>query len=175
MKITRNTPEQLILSDTPWLIGIMLAVFILVFAGAGLGMLSQGGDLVLPGLVFALVGGGMGALAFCLFVRRVQVILDRPGGSILIRRQSVFGYSRVEHRLADLSHAEVESTTSHGKGGTRTLYRPVLVLDGGMSAGRHPVVEAYTSGRGAERLSDAINAWLPAESPAKVDSGPHSA
>ncbi|MCB4457556.1 hypothetical protein [Leisingera sp. McT4-56] len=175
MKITRNTPEQLILSDTPWLIGIMLVLFILAFAGAGIGMLSQGGDLILPGLIFALVGGGMGALAFCLFVRRVQVILDRPGGSILIRRQSVFGYSRVEHRLADLSHAEVESTTSRSEGRTRTLFRPVLVLDGGMSAGRHPVVEAYTSGRGPQRLSDAINAWLPAAGPAKVDSRGHSA
>ncbi|KIC21782.1 MULTISPECIES: hypothetical protein [unclassified Leisingera] len=162
MKITRNTPEQLILSDTPWLIGIMLVFFILVFAGAGLGMLSQGGDLILPGLVFALVGGGMGALAFCLFVRRVQVILDRPGGSVVIRRQSVFGYSKVEHHLADLSHAEVESTTSRREGRTRTLHRPVLVLDGGMSAGRHPVVEAYTNGRGAQHLAEAINAWLPA-------------
>ncbi|WP_291729453.1 hypothetical protein [Leisingera sp. F5] len=175
MKITRNTPEQLILSDTPWLIGIMLVFFILVFAGAGLGMLSQGGDLLWPGLIFTFVGGGMGALAFCLFVRRVQVILDRPDGSIVIRRQSVFGYNEVAHRLADLSHAEVESTTSRSESRTRTLYRPVLILDGGMSAGRHPVTEAYTNGRGSQRLSDAINAWLSAESPAKVDSGPQSA
>ncbi|NSY39677.1 hypothetical protein [Leisingera sp. ANG59] len=162
MKITRNTPEQLILADTPWLIGIMLVFFILTFAATGLGMLSQGGDLIWPGLLCTLAGGGMGTLAFCLFVRRVQVILDRPGGSIVIRRQSVFGYSQVEHRLADLSHAEVESTTSRSEDGPRTLYRPVLVLDGGMSVGRHPVVEAYTSGRGPQRLSEAINAWLPA-------------
>ncbi|UWQ75023.1 hypothetical protein [Leisingera sp. M658] len=174
MKITRNTPEQLILADTPWLIGIMLVFFILSFAGAGLGMLSQGGDLIWPGLIFTLAGGGMGALAFCLFVRRVQVILDRSGGSIVIRRQSVFGYSQAEHRLADLSHAEVESTTSRSEGRTRTLYRPVLVLDGGMRAGRHPVVAAYTNGRGPQRLADAINAWLPA-APATVDSGGQSA
>ncbi len=175
MKITRNTPEQLILAGNPWFIGISLILFILVFAGAGLGAASTGGENLWFGLFFALAGGGMGFAAFCLFVRRVQVILDRPGGSVVIRRQSVFGYSQVEHRLADLSHAEVESTTSRREGRTRTLYRPVLVLDSGMSAGRHPVVEAYTNGGGPQRLSDAINAWLPAESPAKVDSGPQSA
>ncbi|WP_291736147.1 hypothetical protein [Leisingera sp. F5] len=174
MKITLNTPEQLILSDTPWLIGIMLAFFILVFTGAGVGMLSQGGDLVWPGLIFTLAGGGMGMLAFCLFVRRVQVILDRPGGSVVIRRQSVFGYSQMEHRLADLSHAEVESTTSRSERRTRTLSRPVLVLDGGMSAGRHPLVTAYTNGIGPQRLADAINTWLLA-APATVDSDGQSA
>jgi len=167
MKVARNTPEQLILADTPWLIGIMLVCFILAFAGAGLGMLSQGGSLVWPGLLSVLAGGGIGAAAFCVFVRRVQVIFDRRGGSIVIRHLSVFGYQEVEHRLADLSHAEVESMTSRRQGRTRTLYRPVLVLDAGLTPGRHPVVQAFTSGRGPQRLSDAINAWLPAEYPAK--------
>lgn len=171
MKITRSTPEQLILADTPWLIGIMLALFILVFTGAGLGMLSQCGDQFWPGLLFTLFGGGLGAAAFCAFVRRVQVILDRPGGSIVIRRQSVFGYSEVEHRLADLSHAELEATTSRSEGRTRTLYRPVLVLDSGMSAGRHPVVEAFTNTRGPQRLVDAVNAWLPASAPEMQQTG----
>lgn len=175
MKITRNTPEQLILADTPWFIGIALILFILAFVGAGLGAASTGGENLWFGLGFAALGGSMGFAAFCLFVRRVQVILDRPGGSIVIRRQSVFGYSQVEHRLADLSRAEVESTTSRSEGRTRTLYRAVLVLDSGMSAGRHPVVEAYTNGSGPQRLAEAINAWLPAAGPEKVDSAPHSA
>ncbi|UWQ62840.1 hypothetical protein K3723_00645 [Leisingera caerulea] len=175
MKITRNTPGQLILSDTPWFIGIALALFILAFAGAGLGAASTGGENLWFGIFFALMGGGMGFAAFCLFVRRVQVILDRSEGSLVIRRQSVFGYSRVEHRLADLSRAEVESTTSRSEGRSRTLYRPVLILDGGMSAGRHPVAEAYTSGRGPHQLAEAVNAWLPAAGPSKVDSGGQSA
>lgn len=175
MKITRNTPGQLILADTPWFIGIALTLFILAFVGAGLGAASTGGESLWFGLGFAAMGGGMGFAAFCLFVRRVQVILDRPGGRIVIRRQSVFGYSQVEHHLADLSHAEVESTTSRSQGRSRTLYRPVLVLDSGMSAGRHPVAEAYTNGRGPHRLAEAINAWLPAAGPAKVDSGGQSA
>ncbi|WP_319546445.1 hypothetical protein [Ruegeria conchae] len=162
MKVTRNTPNQLILSDTPWFIGISLVFFILIFVSLGIFLATEGGEAILFGLIFALGGGGLGFGAFCAFVRRVQVILDRDKNSITIRRQSVFGYDQVEHVLSNLSHAETESTTSRSDNGTSTLYRPVLILDEGMSAGRHPIVEAYSSGRGAHRLVDAVNDWLPA-------------
>lgn len=167
MKVTRNTPNQLILSDTPWFIGITLVFFILIFVSLGIFLATEGGEAILFGLIFALGGGGLGFGAFCAFVRRVQVILDRDKNSITIRRQSVFGYEQVEHVLSNLSHAETESTTSRSDNGTSTLYRPILILDEGMSAGRHPIVEAYSSGRGAHRLVDAVNDWLPAR---KVDS-----
>lgn len=172
MKVTRNSPNQLILSDTPWFIGITLVFFILAFVGAGLFMVSEGGEGILFGIFFALFGGGMGLGAFCAFVRRVQVILDRNKDKIMIRRQSVFGYDTVEHLLANLSHAEIESTASRSNKGTSTRYRPVLILDKGMSEGRHPIVEAFSNGRGAHRLVDAVNDWLPAR---KVDSASRSA
>ncbi len=169
MKVARNTPDQLILSNTPWLIGIMLVIFILCFVGAGLFLVSEGSWF---GLLFALFGGGMGFGAFCVFVRRVQVIFDRKSNSILIRRQSVFGYDTVEHVLSNLSHAEVETTTSSNDNGSTNVHRAVLVLDKGMSAGRHPIVEAFVSGHGSHRLVDAVNSWLPAR---EVDSASQSA
>ncbi len=172
MKVTRNTPDQLILSNTPWFIGISLIFFILAFVGAGLFMASEGGESILFGLFFAVFGGGMGIGAFCVFVRRVQVILDRRDKSLVIRRQSVFGYDTVEHELSSLSHAEVETTTSRRDTTTSKMHRPVLILDEGMSAGRHPIVEAYVSGSGAQRMVDAINVWLPAR---MVDSDSQSA
>ncbi|WP_170359972.1 hypothetical protein [Ruegeria arenilitoris] len=172
MKVTRNTPNQLILSDTPWFIGITLVLFILIFVGVGLFLMTEGGEAILFGLIFALGGGGLGFGAFCAFVRRVQVILDRDKDSIVIRRHSVFGYDAVEHMLSNLSHAEIETTISRSNKGSSTLYRPVLILDKGMSEGRHPIVEAYSSGRGAHRLVDAVNEWLPAR---KVDSASQSA
>ncbi|NVO57521.1 hypothetical protein HW561_17120 [Rhodobacteraceae bacterium B1Z28] len=167
MKVTRNTQNQLILADTPWFIGIMLVFFIMAFVGPGILLMSTGAENIWFGLIFALGGGGLGFGAFCVFVRRVQVILDRHKDRILIRRQSVFGYEAVEHVLSNLSHAELESTVSTSDGRRSTLYRPVLVLDEGMSAGRHPIAEAYSNGRGSHRLVDAINEWLPAR---KVDS-----
>ncbi len=162
MKVTRNSPTQLILSDTPWFIGISLMFFILAFVGAGLFMVTQGGEGIWFGIFFALFGGGMGVGAFCTFVRRVQVILDRDKDSIVIRRQSVFGYEAVEHKLSNLSHAETEQTVSRRDSSSSTLYRPVLILDEGMSAGQHPIVEAFSSGRGAREMADAVNEWLPA-------------
>ncbi len=172
MKVTRKTPDQLILSNTPWLIGIMLVVFILCFVGAGLFMATEGGEGIFFGIFFALVGGGLGFGAFCVFVRRVQVILDRRTNSIVIRRQSIFGYYTVKHDLSNLSYAEVETTTSSRKGTSSKMHRPVLILEKGMSAGRHPIVEAYVSGGGAQRMVDAVNVWLPAR---KVDSDTQSA
>ncbi|WP_170763968.1 hypothetical protein [Ruegeria lacuscaerulensis] len=172
MKVTRNTQNQLILAKTPWFIGIMLVFFILAFVGPGILLMSAGGENIWFGLIFALGGGGLGFGAFCVFVRRVQVVLDRNRDSILIRRQSIFGYDVVEHVLSNLSHAELESTTSTREGRTSTLYRPVLVLDEGMSAGRHPIVEAFSNGPGSDRLVDAVNDWLPAR---KVDSDSQSA
>ena len=164
MKVTRNTPQQLILSETPWFIGIMLILFILAFVGPGLLMVADG---VWPGIFFALAGGGMGLAALAVFVRRVQVILDRPSDSLTIRRQSLLAYDTVTHRLSELSGAVLEQTRSD-KG--RTLSRPTLIFDQGMSAGAHPIVEAYTSGKGPKRLVDAVNGWL-APDPADPETG----
>ncbi|MEO1109047.1 MAG: hypothetical protein AAFX90_14125 [Pseudomonadota bacterium] len=172
MKITRNTPDQLILSNSPWLIGIMLILFTLCFVGVGLFKVSEGREAVWAGILFALFGGGLGLGAFCVFVRRVQVILDRGSNSILIRRQSVFGYDIVEHELSDLSHAEVETATPPRNTTQSKMYRPVLILEKGMSAGRHPIAEAFVSGRGSQRMVDAVNGWLSART---VDSDSQSA
>ncbi len=154
MKITRNTPEQLIISYVPWLWGIMFILFTTTFLSVGLTMVMSGEML---GLVFALGGGGIGALAFVVFVRRVQVILHRPAGLLILRSRTVFGYSEVTHPLSDLDGAVLEETIG-SKGGT--LYRPTLVLGRGMSAGRHPILQAYTNSGGPKRAADAINTWL---------------
>lgn len=154
MQITRDTPNQLILAYTPWLIGLFLVVFILIFVGAGLAMF-MGGETT--GLFIALAGGGMGVIALFAFVRRIQVIFDRPSDSITLRRRSLLGYSETRHTLSNLSGAILE-TTSGDKG--RTLYRPALILDKGMSAGTHPIVKAYTNSSGPKRAVTAINTWL---------------
>lgn len=156
MKVTRNTPDQLIIADTPWLVGILMVVFILIFVGIGLFLIAEG---ILAGLLFAIIGGGLGFAAFAMFVRRVQLIFDRRSQTITQRIRSLFGYSEVQYKLADLSHAMLETTTS-SKGSV--LYRPTLVLDAGMSAGPLPIVEVYTNTSGPKRIADAINAWLAA-------------
>ena len=154
MHVTRNTPDQLIIADTPWLIGIMLIIFIVMFVGPGLLVVSDG---VWQGWIFVIAGSGMGFIAFGVFVRRVQIILDRPADTITIRRRSIFGFSTIVHTLSNLSEAKLEVTTG-SKG--RTLYRPTLVLSQGMSTGDHPIVQAYSNFGGSERIVDTINSWL---------------
>ncbi len=154
--MTRNTPNQLIIADVPWLIGAMLIAFILIFVGAGFAMLADGEWW---GILFGLFGGGMGAIAFVLFVRRVQIIFDRANDSIVVRRRSVFGYSQAKLKLSDLDRAILEhSTNSDGD----HVERPTLVFGGGPKAGHFPIVDAYTNTGGPKRLVNAVNDWLDA-------------
>ncbi|MEX0284298.1 MAG: hypothetical protein AB3N23_06775 [Paracoccaceae bacterium] len=165
MKVTRNTPDQLILSNNPWVLGVILIVFILVFVGVGLTVFLQGDWF---GLLFIIMGGGIGAATFCGLVRRVQVILNRPAGTITIQRRSVFGYTRDDHDLSRLQRADVESSTTRTDRGTSTVHRAVLVMGDGTDTTPVPIVKAYYGGPGAQELADAVNDWLPARS---LDSG----
>lgn len=162
MKVTRDTPDQLILANTPWLLGCALVLFTMAFVGPGLLIMYDG---VWQGAIFAIAGGGMGCIAFAAFVRRTQLILDRSNDSVTLRWRSVFGYKEVRHTLSNLARADLESTRG-SKGGT--LYRPVLILSEGMSAGRHPIVPSYTNGEGPRHMVDAVNGWL---ANTRLDSG----
>ena len=154
MHVSRNTRDQLIIVDTPWVIGVLLILFVLVFVGPGLLLVANG---LWQGWIFALAGGGMGVIALGVFVRRMQLILDRPSGTITIRRRSIFGFSEITHELSNLSKVKIETTT--GSNGRRH-FRPTLVLNQGMSAGDHPIVQAYTNSGSSQRVADAVNDWL---------------
>lgn len=154
MKVTTDTPDLLIVDDRPLFIGIMLTGFILVFVGVGVSIALTG---ELLGLLFALLGGGLGLGAFAVFVRRVQVIFHHPEGYVELRRRNLFGSSRVRHTLSEIARAEIEESHSSDNG---TTYRVVLVIDAGQSVGRHPVTLAYSSGSGHHRAAEAINLWL---------------
>lgn len=159
MKITRNTPDQLILANTPWLLGMAVIFFVLILVGPGLVIAFEG---IWQGWVFVLAGVGLGCIAFATFVRRTQLILDRPNDSIILRHRSVFGNKEVHHHLSELSKAALE-TTRGSKGGT--LYRPALILTKNMGANSYPIVPSYTNTSAPRRMVDAINSWLDSHSP----------
>lgn len=155
MKVSRNTPDQLVVDVAPWGIGVGLVLFILLFVGIGL--------LVLPvslpgGLVFILAGGGLGLAAFAIFVRRVQLILDRPAGTVTLRRRSLFGRDAETHPLAALAGAEVGDHARRDRE-TETLARTqrVELVFGGA---RVPLTQDYSSGGARARVARAINDWL---------------
>lgn len=154
MKITRDTKDILIVEDRPWLFGLMIIVFILVFVGVGLAMVSAG---ELWGLLFALAGGGLGGLGFVMFVRRVQVVFHGPEGWVEIRRKSVFATSRLRHLLSEIGHATIEE--SHG-GDSGPTYRVTLVIPKGQSKGRHPLTLTYSNVGDHHGVAARINGWL---------------
>ena len=157
MKIKRNTPDVFIAEAVPWFMAIALFFFIFAFVGPGIFLVFEGEWL---GLIFALGGGGLGFGAMCVFVERLQLILDTGSGHITLRRRTILSSTEDTLPLAALQKAEVESSYTNSDNGRRRIYRPTLVLDEGDGPKFYPITEVYSSGRGADRLVRAINAWI---------------
>jgi len=157
MKITRDTPEQLIIENNPIWLAVFLTLFSLIFIGIGLFMMREEFWF---GLLF--VGSGLivGTLFSVIFIRRTQFIFDRPGNLVEMRRKSLLGFTNRTWELQYLDRAIVQSSRSSE--GT-TTYRAALVFDGGMDAGTHPITIVYSSGSGADRAANAVNHWLAAD------------
>lgn len=152
MKVTRNSPEILIIGSTPWLLGLLLILFTLIFAAISLGMIFSGEWM---GLAF-LLGVVLGVGAFAAFVRRTQVVFHRPEGWLEIRSKTLFGMTVIRHSLSEVSQAIVESSHSDGT----TTYRVALVIPSGQSIGAHPLTPVYSNTSDHHGVAEAINHWL---------------
>lgn len=148
MKVTRQTHTQLIIEDRPWVLTFILCISFVGAVVATIGALSDGAVSI--SIVFGLLAGSI-ALITVFFVKRVQIIFDRPKGTITMRSKTLRSYREVNHSLGNLSHAMLEG---------RDTARCVLVFDNGMSSGHHPVTTYSTSGPRPKRITDAINTWL---------------
>ena len=160
MKVTRETPEQLIVENNPILLALFVSVFGLTFVGIGLA--NIGSDFTM-GALFILGGLIIGIGFNMIFIRRTQLILDAPRNLIELRRRSWIRYSAMTWELRYLHSAIVQ--TSHS--GDTPTHRAALIISGGMDAGTHPITLVYSSGSGADRAATAINRWHAAlDSPA---------
>ena len=158
MKIRENTPDRLVLEDRPWLIALAISAMALVTAGVTLSNLLAGewGAAAMMGLGTALCG-----LAFGVFVRRSIVFLDRTTGLVTLREASVLGTTEVQHPLAEVGGAQVDTRKGRSRPGKHDpdTHRPCLTLSGGT---RVPLVKVYTSGPGASRAAAELSSWLDA-------------
>lgn len=152
MKVRRNSPEILIVGATPWITGLLLIGFTLIFAGISISLLMQG---ELLGLAF-LLGVALGFGGFAAFVRRTQVVFNRPEGWVEIRSKTVLGMKVIRHDLSEISQAIVESSHSDGT----TTYRVSLVIPSGQSTGTHPLSPIYSNTADHHGIAEAINHWL---------------
>lgn len=153
LRITRQTDDQLILDAATWLTGILLILFILGFVGAGLVITFDGGEPL--GLLFAAAGGGMGFLAFALFVERLQAVFDRTTGTARLIRRTTFTNTATTLPLDGIDRAIAEENRSRDT--RRSTWRLALRMTDGTI---HALTPVYTSGNGTARSVAVINAWL---------------
>lgn len=158
MRIAETTPDRLTLESRPWALGIVLILAILIFLGIALATLGDA-----PWLAFGMgLGAALLGVMFVIFVRRVIVILDRSAGAVVIRTASLLGQDERSLRLADITEAAVETTISRSTSSSGAVssvshtHRPVLKT----RTGDVPLTQVYSSGDGAARMAQAINAWL---------------
>ncbi|MGJ8615259.1 MAG: hypothetical protein ACSHWS_00375 [Sulfitobacter sp.] len=153
MKVTRDTPDQLIIENNPVWLAVAVSAFAFLFIVVGLFTLQAE---IFVGIAF-IVGGSVIGIVFNLaFIRRTQLILNRTDNLVELRRKSLLGYKRRTWELEFLNSAIVQSSYS----GDTNTHRAALIFDDGMDAGTHPITLVYSSGSGAERAMTAINTWL---------------
>lgn len=155
MKVVRDHPRQLILEDRPLLVTVVLSAMALIFIALGLGTVMAGE--VAFGLLWLGFTVPFFALFLVIFIRRNQLILDAGTGEVIHRRKTLLGYSQHVRELRHLDRAIVQTSRSSEGGST---HRMALVYGGGMDEGTHPFTAVYTSGKGARRGTEAVNAWL---------------
>jgi len=153
MRITHNSPDHLILDRRPWILGAALIVLILTGLGMGMNLLMKG----TPEGAFFLFGSTILVFIFYLFVRRIQVVFDRPGRYVEIRRKSLFDSSAERHMIHEVSEATIQTFTSDDGD---LLYRIALVIPQGQSQGTHPITEVYYDGWDAHGVANRVNDWL---------------
>ena len=153
MKVIEDRPERLTMERRPWILGLAIVAFTMVFVTVGLVMLLDGD---LSGLIFALGGGGMGVVGIWAFVRRTRIIFDTATGTVTIRRRSLTGFTEEVLPLDQVDRASVQTS----RGDKTDTHRPVLVMKEGAAEPYVPIVPVYASGRGAGRAAKVINTWL---------------
>jgi len=164
MRIKHKAPDLLIASQTSWFMATLLYLFIMLFAVNGLLLIPLGPEFA---LILILGGGGMGVIAICLFVERLQLVLDAQTQTVTISVHTIFSYSWAVISLDDLLYATALTTKSSNLTDPteirRTLSRTSLVLrdaQNGTDTTIHPVTGIYSKGRSEATIVSDINSWL---------------
>jgi len=164
MKTKHKTPDLLIVSQTSWFMATLLYLFIMLFAVNGILYMPAGSAIA---LILILGGGGMGIIAICLFVERLQLVLDAQTQTVTISAHTVFSYSWAVISLDDLLYAAAQTSDSTNLTDPaeirRAASRTSLVLrDDSNSEHKtiHPISGIYSKDRSSATVVSDINTWL---------------
>lgn len=152
MKIIHRSDTLLMIEDRPWFIGILMILTALTFLFGGLALVGTGEPF--GGLMMILAGAGVPLTIAALMVQRVRLTLDRTTGRITRTARSVRGLRQSVYAFDRLQAARLGSSTDSDG----TTYRMELSLNN--PAETVPLTSYYSGGIKAQRLCDAVNAWL---------------
>lgn len=171
MRVTHHSRSLLIVEYCPWTTGWFLISLALLGPWLLFRWLPVEGLMPTLLAVFA-VDFPVFAL-FTVYVRRLQIQLDRGEGDLRVRERSLLRDREVRLPLSSLVWAERETNYKripflppHGQ-----VHRAVLVVVEDRLLRRYPVSSVFLLGPSARRTADAVNRWLGR----KLDSGTHAA
>ncbi|QBF29968.1 hypothetical protein [Thalassococcus sp. S3] len=157
MKITRDTPDQLILEHRNFAYVLPAGIVTLLFFWLLMLMTTQGFEL----RALLIVGlASVAAFVVTLFLpERSQLILDTSTGLAEHRRKTPFGYRSINYDLSDIDQIGIErSFTSQGN----PAYRARLEVGRGMSAGQHLLTRGFDLAEASLSDLQRANEWLDA-------------
>lgn len=154
MKIAHSSPDKLILTHMPVMIGLLFVVFIVGFVGVGLAAILEG---IWIGLFFMMIGTVLGGAGFIAYARKTQLSFDRESDTFVFAQKSVLGFQKQTYLLRDVVEATVESNV--GPQGA-TVYRPAIAIHDPEGDATLPLSRTYTYGQGSMRTAQIINDWL---------------
>lgn len=171
MRVVEQSLDRMLLEVRPVGLMIVCVGLFLMFLVFGLGMrsfMSSFGSLAdfpeMPGQQTMPAIPGMNLLAYAsvipllvgvFLIRTRRVTLDRRSGIVTLASRGVLGRSEKTYPLSTLQGAALESNRSDEGG---TTYRAVLRFAD--QSGIVPLAPYFTSGGGASRTVNAINAWF---------------
>lgn len=154
MKVTQNSSDLLVLDHVPWLMGLGMIFMMVTFLGIGVVLIM---DETWAGLIFA--ASSLIPLLFLVkFTARVQVIFDRAGDQVTLRRRDFLGFTEDRLPLSSIHHAEIERDESRDSDGNQSVtYRPILTLNNGEI---RPLIRVYSNLYRMDQMVEEVNDWL---------------
>lgn len=160
MKITRDTPDQLILEHRNWrgpvgwaalALGVLLIAALARGTGAGIArVILVGCGVVIPAAIALLKA------------ERSMLILDGPNRTAELRHRTLRGLHCQQFRLDNVQGTRIASERRHksrpaAQDPTRKL---TLFVKAGMDEGRHPLALSHIPAQEALDASAQVNRWM---------------
>jgi hypothetical protein len=133
MRIVEQTPDRLVLHESPWGLRAMGALFTLLGAGTVFLVATGGRSTQHNSWVAFVVGGAfvMVGVVAAVAAADCRVVFDRAARSVQAVRRGLFGVTTTDYPFSSIRDVALEMPAPVGRGSTNGMYRIVFVLRDG--------------------------------------------